>query len=57
MTNYVQSCLALSVGYACVGTACLHNQLRITMLRFPEEDRLSTRDHLCPDLYMRNATR
>ena len=57
MTRDVRSCLAISVGYTCVGTARLHNPSRIIVLRFPEDTLLSTRDHPCPDLYMRSTTR
>lgn len=57
MTRVVQSCLALSMVYACVGIPCLHNQIPIIVLRFPESDLLSTRDHPRPALYRRSSTR
>ena len=57
MTRSVQSCLALSMVYACVGIPCLHNLTLIIVLRFPESDLLSTRDHPRPALYRRSSTR
>lgn len=45
MTRYVHLYLLISAAYVSVGTACLHNPIPITMLRFPEDTLLSTRDH------------
>lgn len=57
MINGVHICPYLSVGYWSVGTARPHNPSPITMLRFPEENLLSTRGHPRPALYTRSATR
>jgi hypothetical protein len=57
MTISVHSCLAFSVGYAGVGTACLHNAILIIVLRLPETDLLSTRGHPRAALSMRSYTR
>ena len=57
MTRSVQSCLALSMVYACFGIPFLHNLPLIIVLRFPESDLLSTRDHPRPALYRRSSTR
>ena len=57
MTRSVHSCLAFSVGYTGIGTACLHNLNRIIVLRLPETNLLATRGHPRAALSMRSYTR